>query len=60
GPDGGSPGKPVGLVHMAVAISNKHIETTIFHFSGPRSIIKLRAALAGIDFLRRVIIKNKI
>ncbi len=58
GPTGGSIEKPVGLVCMAVALSNRHIETKSFYFSGSRSTIKIRAALAGIDFMRRVIIQN--
>ena len=58
GPEGGSIEKPVGLVCMAVALSNRQIQTKVFHFTGQRSIIKLRSALAGIDFLRRAIIKD--
>ncbi|MCX7706201.1 MAG: CinA family nicotinamide mononucleotide deamidase-related protein [bacterium] len=58
GPSGATEEKPIGLVWMAVAISNHFFETRKFYFSGSRSAIKLRAALAGIDFLRRVIMRN--
>ncbi|MCM8759569.1 MAG: CinA family nicotinamide mononucleotide deamidase-related protein [Candidatus Omnitrophica bacterium] len=57
GPSGATPEKPVGLVWMAVAITNHYFESKKFYFSGTRSMIKLRAALAGIDFLRRTVMK---
>lgn len=60
GPTGATTEKPVGLVWMAVAVSNHRIESKRFYFSGNRSTIKLRAALAGIDFLRRVILREEL
>ncbi|MCM8822092.1 MAG: CinA family nicotinamide mononucleotide deamidase-related protein [Candidatus Omnitrophica bacterium] len=55
GPSGATPDKPVGLVWMAVCTSSNRFEARNFYFSGKRSTIKLRAALAGIDFMRRTI-----
>ncbi|HXK45539.1 MAG TPA: nicotinamide-nucleotide amidohydrolase family protein, partial [bacterium] len=60
GPSGGSVEKPVGLVYMAVALKNNHIISKKFQFSGQRSVIKMRTALAGIDLLRRVIQETKL
>ncbi|MCM8763933.1 MAG: CinA family nicotinamide mononucleotide deamidase-related protein [Candidatus Omnitrophica bacterium] len=55
GPSGATPDKPVGFVWVAACISSNRFETKNFYFSGNRSAVKLRAALAGIDFLRRTI-----
>jgi len=59
GPSGGTIEKPVGLVWMAVALTNKNVQTKKFYFSGTRSTIKTRAALAGIDLLRRVLLREQ-
>lgn len=58
GPSGATEEKPVGLVWIAVAITNHYCESKKFYFSGGRSAIKLRSALAGLDFLRRVVIRK--
>jgi len=67
GPSGGSEQKPVGLVYISVS-SDKHTETKHFIFrddiglqtcgndtagvSGNRQLIRLRAALTGLNMLR--------
>ncbi|GAF83766.1 unnamed protein product, partial [marine sediment metagenome] len=43
--------KPVGLVYISVS-SDKHTETKHFIFSGNRQLIRLRAALTGLNMLR--------
>lgn len=40
GPDGGSTGKPVGLVYIGVCIRGKEAEITRCHFSGDRKNIR--------------------
>jgi nicotinamide-nucleotide amidase len=52
GPDGGTPEKPVGLVHWAVASAagTEHRERV---FVGDRQGIRRRAAFAGFDLIRR-------
>lgn len=47
GPGGGTKKKPVGLVYMAVADADGTV-CREFHFSGSRTQIKLRAAMAAI------------
>ncbi|HPO52302.1 MAG TPA: CinA family nicotinamide mononucleotide deamidase-related protein [bacterium] len=59
GPQGGSIEKPVGLVYMAVALSNTRVVSKKLQLSGQRSIIKMRAALAGMDLLRRTVLEGK-
>lgn len=44
GPDGGTPAKPVGLVHMAVA---SHSGTAVFEHLFPGSRAEIRAAAVG-------------
>ena len=52
GPDGGTPEKPVGLVHWAVASPSgtEHRERV---FVGDRQSIRRRATFAGFDLIRR-------
>jgi nicotinamide-nucleotide amidase len=52
GPDGGTPQKPVGLVHWALA-SAAGTELRERVFVGGRLDIRRRAAFAGFDLLRR-------
>lgn len=52
GPEGGTPSKPVGLVYIAIAGPNgtlcyEHI------FSGQRTAIKNRTALAALNYIRK-------
>jgi nicotinamide-nucleotide amidase len=52
GPDGGTPTKPVGLVHIAVsrAEGNRHFERV---FPGSRELVRRRAVNAGFALIRR-------
>ncbi len=54
GPDGGTPEKPVGLVHFAVASDGG---TTVRHtvFTGGRELVRRRAAFSGLALVRRVV-----
>lgn len=51
GPSGGNEQKPVGLVYISV-VSDNYTETKHFIFSGNRQLIRLRAALTGLNMLR--------
>jgi nicotinamide-nucleotide amidase len=57
GPGGGSPHKPVGLVHIAVA-SGKKTLCKKYRFSGSRTEIKNRAANTALDLLRLELTKS--
>ncbi|MDR3061246.1 MAG: CinA family protein [Dysgonamonadaceae bacterium] len=50
GPDGGTPGKPVGTVWIAVSYKEKTVARK-FHFSGCREENILSAANAGLNML---------
>jgi PncC family amidohydrolase len=52
GPDGGTPEKPVGLVHYAVA-TRTATETRNAIFPGDRDFIRLRAAYAALGLVYR-------
>ncbi|HEV2490172.1 MAG TPA: competence/damage-inducible protein A, partial [Candidatus Acidoferrales bacterium] len=52
GPGGGSPDKPVGLVHIAIADENGPRESA-FHFPGDRDRIRRQASQAALDMVRR-------
>ena len=54
GPGGGSPEKPVGLVHYAVASANG-ISDVRAVFTGDREQIRRRAAFAGLALVRAVV-----
>ncbi|MDR3592242.1 MAG: competence/damage-inducible protein A [Negativicutes bacterium] len=54
GPGGAVPGKPVGLVYIAVAGSGG-VQCHQHNFTGQRGSIKLRAALAALNHLRQYI-----
>jgi nicotinamide-nucleotide amidase len=54
GPDGGTPQKPVGLVHWALA-SASATQAAERVFLGGRLDIRRRAAFAGFDLLRRTL-----
>ena len=53
GPGGGSPEKPVGLVHYAVA-SEAGTSAVRAVFSGDREQVRRRAAFAGLALVRSV------
>jgi len=52
GPGGGSPEKPVGLVHIALADERGPRESA-YHFLGGRELIRQRATQAALDMVRR-------
>lgn len=56
GPSGGSTEKPVGLVYMAIA-SAYGVKVEEHRFLGNRRQIRLRASQAGLDMVRRHLIK---
>ena len=51
GPGGGTPGKPVGLVYVAVAYPGG-VEVQESHFIGSRSIVRTRSAQTVLNLLR--------
>lgn len=51
-------GKPVGMVHIAVA-SPQGVRETSQHFRGPRSEIKLRAAYTALNLLRLHLLRSE-
>jgi len=56
GPTGGTPQKPVGLVYLALAWSEGE-EWEQHQFGGQREDVKLRAAQAALDLLRRRLLR---
>jgi nicotinamide-nucleotide amidase len=54
GPSGGTPEKPVGLVHFAVASAGGTTDRTLLFPSG-RPQIRLMAAYAGLTLVRRIV-----
>ena len=54
GPDGGSPGKPVGLVYISIAgpKSDDELYIRTCHFSGDRQSIRLRSSQMALTLLR--------
>src|SRR6202008_1083906 len=52
GPGGGSPEKPVGLVHIALADAAATTERAL-HFPGDRDRIRWYASQAALDMVRR-------
>jgi len=57
GPGGGSPQKPVGLVHFAVAHRSNSIETNAHIFAGTRAEIRHQALETGLRLLCEAISK---
>lgn len=58
GPSGGSPEKPVGLVHIALADANGSRDRTL-RFPGDRERIRWHASQAALDMLRRYFIYTR-
>ena len=56
GPDGGSAEKPVGLVYLSVSGPNGTIAAEE-RFLGQRNVIRMRAANAALDMIRRYLAK---
>lgn len=58
GPDGGMPGKPVGLVYIGWGLRGGVIETAEHHFSGDRDAVRRQSAEAALrhalDCLQKV------
>ena len=54
GPGGGSDGKPVGLVHLAVAAPGG-IETRQFNWPSERRLVKQGAAFAALNLLDKLL-----
>ncbi len=51
GPDGGTPGKPVGTVWIALADAGG-ARATLHHFRGDRSVVRRRATVTALDTVR--------
>lgn len=58
GPGGGSPQKPVGTVHIALAWEGGEVHTKNYFF-GTREQIKTQSAVKALDMLRRHLLKKK-
>jgi competence/damage-inducible protein CinA-like protein len=56
GPTGGSDAKPVGTVHVAVALPDRTVHRQ-FLFPGDREKIRWQASQAGLDMVRRELVK---
>jgi competence/damage-inducible protein CinA-like protein len=56
GPTGGSDAKPVGTVHVAVALPTSTVQRQ-FLFPGDRERIRWQASQAGLDMVRRELLK---
>lgn len=55
GPDGGTPEKPVGLVHIAAARKNASTVHEWHIFPGSRNEVRKASAITAIDLLTRLI-----
>jgi nicotinamide-nucleotide amidase len=55
GPGGGTPEKPVGLVHSALATDAMVLHWRTLHF-GDRELVRRRTVTAALDRLRRVLV----
>jgi nicotinamide-nucleotide amidase len=58
GPTGGSPDKPVGTVHVALAAADETVARKLF-FPGDRETFKQLTAQAAFDLLRRKLIEHQ-
>jgi nicotinamide-nucleotide amidase len=52
GPTGGTPEKPVGLVHIAIA-DDRGPREKAFHYHGDRDRVRQQATLSALDMVRR-------
>ncbi|MCK4873507.1 MAG: competence/damage-inducible protein A [Phycisphaerales bacterium] len=51
GPDGGTPEKPVGTVHIALASQDQTTSVRRFHFTGERELVRHRSAQSALAML---------
>ncbi|HEY6506436.1 MAG TPA: competence/damage-inducible protein A [Vicinamibacterales bacterium] len=56
GPDGGTADKPVGTVAVAVAAAGG-TSARMFRFHGERELVKFQASQAGLDMVRRLLVR---
>jgi len=56
GPDGGTPEKPVGTVHIASAYKGKSILNKEFLFTGDRQKVRLDAVRAALSMMMRQVV----
>jgi nicotinamide-nucleotide amidase len=56
GPEGGSPGKPVGTVAVA-AVTSDATRVRTFRFHGEREHVKFQASQAALDMVRRMLLE---
>lgn len=54
GPDGGTPDKPVGLVHICVTLDDEVLARKM-HLPGDRGAVRARAVLVAMHMIRRVL-----
>ncbi len=52
GPEGGSPEKPIGTVHVALASKDNPTQSYHFQFKGSRQLIRHRTAMSCLQILR--------
>src|ERR1051325_9790772 len=57
GPTGGTPTKPVGTVHIAVA-DPEHVEHRKLFWQGPRHIVKWFSTQTALDLLRKTVLRR--
>jgi nicotinamide-nucleotide amidase len=57
GPDGGSPGKPVGTVFVGLSVAGE-TRARRFRFSGDREAVKWQSTQVALDLLRRAVLER--
>jgi nicotinamide-nucleotide amidase len=60
GPGGGSEAKPVGLVHIAVALKSGEVHHVERRYPGDRDQIQARATAGALDLVRRALLGIKL
>ncbi|NMA85056.1 MAG: competence/damage-inducible protein A [Epulopiscium sp.] len=59
GPSGGTPEKPVGLVYIGLCQGDK-VQVKKLQLSGDRETVRKRVTLETLDWLRRILLKNRV